>query len=87
MIKPLPSICQNSTKMHIRDRSLDSEFDGQHTESKFLDGGQSSIFETYGNTNRLNPGTLLGRNRNSQVSSIKNQTILTRLEKHDRPSA
>ena len=82
MIKPLPSIGQN-----IRDRSLESEFDGQHTESKFLDGGQSSIFETYGNTNRLNPGSLLGRNRNSQASTIKNQTILSRLEKHNRPSA
>ena len=86
MIKPLPSIGQN-----IRDRSLGSELDGPHTESKFLDGGQSSIFETYGNyennTNRMAAGSLLGRNRNSQASTIKNQALLSRLAKHDRPSA
>ena len=81
MIKPLPSIGQN-----IRDRSLDSEFDGQHTESKFLDGGQSSIFETYGTSNRLNASNLLGRNKNSQISKMNNQNM-SRLEKRDRPSA
>ena len=81
MIKPLPSIGQN-----MRDRSLGSELDG-HTESKFLDGGQSSIFETYGNTNRMNAGSLLGRNRHSQASTIKNHALLSGLGKHDRPSA